>query len=184
MASEALAVVTDPVANILHVPAGEFNSAFGNHAIALGLEVPAQFIFTGFGRALAYLVAGLGLLAARAAPGVNLPGRSAQDATELTAHFLNRVVATGLDPVAMAAIAGDVAALKAGNYQGAIVKSASDIQNVIQQLIALYTQIVGGTAGVARVAAVQAAPQSGFSVPGFVGSGGSPMGGGAAGSIF
>ena len=111
------------------------------------------------------------------------PG-SAQDATELSAHFLNRVVATGLDPVAMAAIAGDVAALKAGNYQGAIVKSASDIQNVIQQLIALYTQIVGGTAGVARVAAVQAAPQSGFSVPGFVGSGGSPMGGGAAGSIF
>lgn len=184
MASEALAVVTDPIANLLHVPAGEFNSAFGNHALALGLQVPAQFIFTGFGRLLAYLVAGVGLLAARAAPGMHLPGRSQQDATDLSAHFLNLVVASGLDPVAMAGVASDVAQVKAGNLQGALVKPASEIQNAIAQLIAQYTAIVGGTAGFARAAVVVAPAPSGFSVPGFIGSGGQPMAGGAQGSIF
>lgn len=169
----------------------ELSETMGDHLLALGLEVPAQFIFTNLGKAVTYLVTGLALLGAKY--GIHdMSARNQHDALEFSGHFLNRAIALGLDPATVAAIATDVGTLKAGNLTGAFVRSSADITALVNQLISSYQAII--TPGVASAGArsyspgpaVVAAPgaaASGFTVPGYIGVA-PAMAGGAQGSIF
>ena len=145
MVSEALDAISAPFAQFAGVPVQEWSESIGDEFLALGVEVPAQFIFSQLGKALVYLGAGVGLLAARRfIPGMS--GRAGRDALELSGHFLNRTVAIGLDPATAALLRGDVQNLKAGlavggtpdQIRAAFIKSQAEITAAWDALMAAW----------------------------------------------
>jgi len=187
MVSEYLDALSAPVANMLGISATELSQTLGLHGVATVFEVPAQFVFPALGQSIAYAATGLGLLIARVTVPALKGGRMGMDALDLSGHFLNRTVTMFLNPATAAAIAGDVANLRNGLttnnielIRAALVRNPTEVQAVINQLIAALQQIVALPAGAAgvRVAApaiggraitgVTVAPASGGGMEGVV----------------
>lgn len=133
--------------------------------LALGIQVPAGWIFSRLGRALVNLAAGIGFMGLKAS--TYGTGRSGKDYLELSGHFFNRVIETMLTPTEASGVLSDAVNLKTGLATGngdlvraSFIKTQAEIAADWTTFINLISSLVGvaGVAGVAGRPASDAKP--------------------------
>ena len=142
--SEVIDGLSAPFAHASGIPVEDWTTSIGDEMLALGLEVPAGFIFPTLGRTIVYAIAGFAFLAARAT--AYKSGRPAKDTEEFAGHFFNRSIVLVTDPLTAGDFAAGVAALKTGSTTG-LIRTPTDIQNLVNQVIGNWQAVIGLAGG-------------------------------------